>query len=121
MLETPPAPFTTMFASEDHIGSSHRRASMSSAGQPQPQGQFNPYDHEGNSEQEDEPSQTSPMDSLERTGKKSRKRNRLALSCTECKRRKIRCDRALPCGSCLKRGEASICQWDVAQKEVPSP
>lgn len=31
-----------------------------------------------------------------------RKRRRPALACDECRRRKVKCDRALPCGPCIK-------------------
>ncbi|ORY25049.1 hypothetical protein BCR39DRAFT_545139 [Naematelia encephala] len=36
-------------------------------------------------------------------------RNRPALSCTECIRRKIRCDRKRPCAPCVTRGKVSGC------------
>ncbi|KAJ7066426.1 hypothetical protein C8F01DRAFT_1365954 [Mycena amicta] len=52
-----------------------------------------------------------------------KKRRRQALSCTECKRRKIRCDRKQPCGPCARRGEQAKCQWHLvepaAEKYVP--
>ena len=31
-------------------------------------------------------------------------RNRERLACSECRRRKLRCDRAVPCGACTRRG-----------------
>ncbi|KAI5958669.1 hypothetical protein KGF57_002514 [Candida theae] len=34
------------------------------------------------------------------------KRNRVSLNCISCKRRKIKCDRNKPCGSCVKYGSA---------------
>ncbi|KAI0343143.1 hypothetical protein BDW22DRAFT_1329101 [Trametopsis cervina] len=40
---------------------------------------------------------------------KKRKRGATRLSCAECRRLKLRCDRAIPCGSCVKRGCATIC------------
>lgn len=40
-----------------------------------------------------------------------KRRKRQALSCTECKRRKIKCDRTQPCGPCARRGEQDKCQW----------
>ncbi|KAI0788811.1 hypothetical protein C8Q75DRAFT_719488 [Abortiporus biennis] len=40
---------------------------------------------------------------------KKRKRGATRLSCAECRRLKLRCDRAIPCGSCVKRGCAAIC------------
>ncbi|KDQ61622.1 hypothetical protein JAAARDRAFT_204099 [Jaapia argillacea MUCL 33604] len=44
-------------------------------------------------------------------GGSARKRRRGAtrLSCAECRRLKLKCDRAVPCGSCIKRGCAAIC------------
>ncbi|BGP31851.1 hypothetical protein JCM10296v2_003628 [Rhodotorula toruloides] len=48
--------------------------------------------------------------------KPKKRRNRMALSCKECKRRKIKCDRVMPiCGNCTKRGKPSECAWDVLQ------
>ncbi|KAJ9144909.1 C6 zinc finger domain containing protein [Pleurostoma richardsiae] len=34
---------------------------------------------------------------------------RAALSCTECRRRKVRCDRAVPCRQCVKQGSEHSC------------
>ncbi|KAJ7142825.1 hypothetical protein C8R44DRAFT_195156 [Mycena epipterygia] len=51
-----------------------------------------------------------------------KKRRRQALTCAECKRRKIRCDRRQPCAPCTKRGDKDNCQWHVAEpaeKYVP--
>ncbi|EJU03431.1 hypothetical protein DACRYDRAFT_21034 [Dacryopinax primogenitus] len=42
-----------------------------------------------------------------------KKRRREALSCSECKRRKIGCDRKKPCGPCARRGESDMCKWSV--------
>jgi len=44
-----------------------------------------------------------------------KKRRRQALSCTECKRRKIRCDRVQPCAPCQKRGEGDKCRWHILE------
>ena len=70
----------------------------------------------------------SPKDPV--NGEKKRKRGATRLSCAECRRYvrfgvysgpppttvphppprlKLRCDRAIPCGSCVKRGCAAIC------------
>lgn len=46
-------------------------------------------------------------------GEAKRQRLRPVLTCIPCKRRKIKCDRNLPCDSCVKRGEADSCQWDT--------
>ncbi|KAL5492057.1 hypothetical protein ACEPAI_3504 [Sanghuangporus weigelae] len=48
-------------------------------------------------------------------GPPKKKRRRQALSCTECKRRKIKCDRAHPCGPCARRSEPDKCQWHVIE------
>ncbi|GAA5886329.1 hypothetical protein JCM3774_001787 [Rhodotorula dairenensis] len=51
--------------------------------------------------------------------KPKRKRNRAALSCAPCKKRKIKCDRKLPCESCIKRGEQASCRWEQPKVEPP--
>lgn len=38
---------------------------------------------------------------------------RPALSCTECARRKIKCDKTIPCTPCSKRGRQSICRQEL--------
>ncbi|KAJ7622179.1 hypothetical protein FB45DRAFT_1031864 [Roridomyces roridus] len=45
-----------------------------------------------------------------------KRRRRQALSCTECKRRKIRCDRNQPCAPCMRRGEHEKCKWHVVEQ-----
>ncbi|KAJ5610689.1 hypothetical protein N7510_007408 [Penicillium lagena] len=40
-----------------------------------------------------------------------RKRRRPALSCEQCRRRKVRCDREMPCGPCSKTHDASACSY----------
>ncbi|KIY47795.1 hypothetical protein FISHEDRAFT_20803, partial [Fistulina hepatica ATCC 64428] len=37
------------------------------------------------------------------------KRNRGEVSCAECRRLKIKCDKSVPCQSCQRRGCASLC------------
>ena len=56
-----------------------------------------------------------------------RKRKRKALSCVDCKRRKLKCDRMYPaCGRCIKGGYAHSCQYTsldgvtVADDQDPS-
>lgn len=39
------------------------------------------------------------------------KRNRQAVSCTACQRRKSKCDRRQPCGACEKRGDGEACRF----------
>ncbi|KAJ7737131.1 hypothetical protein B0H16DRAFT_108991 [Mycena metata] len=49
-----------------------------------------------------------------------KKRRRQALSCTECKRRKIRCDRTQPCAPCVRRGDQAKCHWHVVEPATSS-
>ena len=39
-------------------------------------------------------------------------RNRELLACTECRRRKLKCDRHKPCNTCFKRGEGGSCTYE---------
>lgn len=38
------------------------------------------------------------------------KRRRQVQSCSECRRRKIKCDKKFPCGPCVLRNDQSICR-----------
>ncbi|KAJ5933573.1 hypothetical protein N7454_005902 [Penicillium verhagenii] len=69
------------------------------------QGSFNDNDS-GNEEDADD--------------KRDSKRPRMAISCSECRRRKIKCDRNVPCMACVKRGVPGSCRWENAKVE-PSP
>ncbi|SCV73560.1 BQ2448_7486 [Microbotryum intermedium] len=42
----------------------------------------------------------------------NKRKRRLALSCSECQRRKIKCDRKQPCSACIRRKVAHNCNWD---------
>ncbi|KAI9147016.1 Agnestins biosynthesis cluster transcription factor AgnL11 [Paramyrothecium foliicola] len=42
---------------------------------------------------------------------------RLPLSCRECSRRKIKCDKTIPCRPCRERGEGNLCQ----RRALPRP
>ncbi|KAM0786143.1 hypothetical protein ACM66B_006951 [Microbotryomycetes sp. NB124-2] len=42
-------------------------------------------------------------------------------SCTECTRRKTKCDRLQPCGACVKRGQAHACVTKQSTKKLPDP
>lgn len=46
---------------------------------------------------------------------------RPSWSCTECARRKIRCDKKVPCASCVKRGKADHCRLEGSSYEVTGP
>ncbi|KIM96460.1 hypothetical protein OIDMADRAFT_105997 [Oidiodendron maius Zn] len=44
--------------------------------------------------------------------KPPRKRRRIVISCTECHRRKQKCDRASPCSNCVARKKESYCHYE---------
>lgn len=48
-----------------------------------------------------------------------RRRRRPALSCIECRRRKIKCDRSDPCGHCLST--SAQCNFKLFGDEAPHP
>ncbi|XDT05802.1 Zn(2)-C6 fungal-type DNA-binding domain profile [Nakaseomyces glabratus] len=57
--------------------------------------------------------------------KVKRKRNRVPLSCTICRRRKVKCDKSRPnCTQCVKTGVAHLCHYmeqawaEEAEKEI---
>lgn len=43
-----------------------------------------------------------------------RKRRRIVISCTECHRRKQKCDRNLPCANCVSRNKQDACRYETA-------
>ncbi|KAI0859349.1 hypothetical protein F4860DRAFT_504757 [Xylaria cubensis] len=43
--------------------------------------------------------------------RKAEKRNRPPLSCEPCRTRKLKCNRNLPCDSCVKRSKSSLCHY----------
>ncbi|KAK9239825.1 hypothetical protein V1525DRAFT_338482 [Lipomyces kononenkoae] len=50
------------------------------------------------------------------------KRKRTVMSCTECHRRKQKCDRQYPCRNCIKRGKQNLCHFDAEPKGCqPTP
>lgn len=51
------------------------------------------------------------MSDRENSYSTSRKRRRPALSCEQCRRRKVRCDREMPCGPCKKVYGSMDCSY----------
>ncbi|KAE8864780.1 hypothetical protein PTNB73_05668 [Pyrenophora teres f. teres] len=49
------------------------------------------------------------------------KGQRPRLTCTECYRRKIKCDKNVPCSTCIKRGYASVCTREEATATPAAP
>ncbi|KAN0063512.1 hypothetical protein ACQY0O_003959 [Thecaphora frezii] len=55
------------------------------------------------------------------SGSRTKRRKRAILSCTECKQRKIKCDRNVPnCSSCVRRGVAHLCRWGDERDDMAS-
>lgn len=50
--------------------------------------------------------------------KPSRKRQRVRLSCLECRRRKLSCNRQLPCDRCIRSETPSRCQYETRSGKV---
>lgn len=51
-------------------------------------------------------------------GKPSRKRQRVRLSCLECRRRKLSCNRQLPCDRCIRSETPNRCQYETRSGKV---
>ncbi|KZF19224.1 hypothetical protein L228DRAFT_263981 [Xylona heveae TC161] len=49
-----------------------------------------------------------------------RNRNRISLSCTECRARKVKCNRARPCNHCIKRNCVDKCVYITNRKARPA-
>lgn len=49
-----------------------------------------------------------------------RKRRRIIISCTECHRRKQKCDRSLPCANCVARKKEDSCRFETGAPTVTS-
>lgn len=47
-----------------------------------------------------------------------RKRRRIIISCTECHRRKQKCDRSLPCANCVSRNKQDSCRYETGAPTV---
>jgi hypothetical protein len=48
-----------------------------------------------------------------------RKRQRVRLSCLECRRRKLSCDRELPCSRCFQSGTPEKCEYEARPGFTP--
>ncbi|KAK4228919.1 fungal-specific transcription factor domain-containing protein [Podospora fimiseda] len=48
-----------------------------------------------------------------------RKRQRVRLSCLECRRRKLSCDREFPCSRCVQSGTAERCEYETRPGLAP--
>ncbi|GAA6016750.1 hypothetical protein JCM10207_003240 [Rhodosporidiobolus poonsookiae] len=48
-----------------------------------------------------------------------KRKKRLPLSCGECQRRKIKCDRKMPCSACVRRKRTAFCSFDDEDPSSP--
>lgn len=53
------------------------------------------------------------LNAIKKKGSQSRRRNRITVVCNVCKYRKVRCDRKLPCTSCIRYNSAELCSYNV--------
>ncbi|OIW27202.1 hypothetical protein CONLIGDRAFT_633539 [Coniochaeta ligniaria NRRL 30616] len=73
--------------------------------------QSSPPPRDGDSHERDSPSDGNPH---------PRKRQRVRLSCLECRRRKLSCDRELPCSRCIQSGTPDKCEYEARPGFTPS-
>lgn len=59
------------------------------------------------------PHKASPSPSASARQQPPRKRRRIIISCTECHRRKQKCDRSLPCANCVSRNKQDACRYET--------
>ncbi|KAF7629539.1 hypothetical protein AFLA_013253 [Aspergillus flavus NRRL3357] len=62
---------------------------------------------------------TGILEEMDSPSQPIRKRRRPAYSCTECRRRKVRCDRSQPCNQCTKQDVALSCTYEEHPRAVP--
>ncbi|CAI4217155.1 unnamed protein product [Parascedosporium putredinis] len=74
-------------------------------------------DHDHDHDQDHDPDGTGG-DGDNDPAKPSRKRQRVRLSCLECRRRKLSCNRALPCDRCIRSETPGRCQYETRSGKV---
>ena len=58
-------------------------------------------------------------DDHDRADQPTRKRQRIRLSCLECRRRKLSCDREFPCSRCMQSGTPERCEYETRPGLAP--
>ncbi|KAH6910712.1 hypothetical protein BKA70DRAFT_1560609 [Coprinopsis sp. MPI-PUGE-AT-0042] len=72
----------------------------------------------GKSNSEEDSKGMDPGEGLEKGGKDTAQiRSRITVVCKECKRLKLKCDRKMPCGSCVKRSTVHNCEYSQQATE----
>jgi hypothetical protein len=74
---------------------------------------------QGNTKEEMEDHHFSQEESEEQRQPQTQRRRRPPLSCTACRRRKLKCDRSLPCGQCVRSKTTDECVF-VGTQPGPS-
>ncbi|KAK2020804.1 fungal-specific transcription factor domain-containing protein [Colletotrichum zoysiae] len=59
------------------------------------------------------PTQNQPYKDTQDARPPPKKRRRVVISCTECHRRKQKCDRDLPCANCKSRNKQDACRYET--------
>ncbi|GAA5878568.1 hypothetical protein JCM16303_002128 [Sporobolomyces ruberrimus] len=65
--------------------------------------------------QDGEGSSVGGADAGEGSNKAKRTRNRKPASCAQCRKKKLRCNRADPCDQCTAKGYEELCSWEGAE------
>ncbi|KAH8878650.1 hypothetical protein GQ53DRAFT_858426 [Thozetella sp. PMI_491] len=68
---------------------------------------------------EGSPTPTTDANGQDKDGPPPRKRQRVRLSCLECRRRKLSCDREFPCSRCLQSGTPERCEYETRPGLAP--
>lgn len=61
------------------------------------------------------------QEETENQSRAPQRRRRPPLSCTVCRKRKLKCDRSLPCGQCVRSKTTAQCVFVGAQPSVSEP
>lgn len=77
-----------------------------------------PYSKETSSSHEDSVSRNASYNSRENSSKNPKnKRLKLSYTCTECRRRRTKCDKKNPCSAC--KSKEFECKYDITQQKQP--
>ncbi|ROV90230.1 hypothetical protein VMCG_10247 [Cytospora schulzeri] len=78
------------------------------------------YSTGGNGQPPDPTSTAGLVDGIGATNTKRSRARRLRLSCEECRKKKLSCDRSLPCQRCIRSGRPEQCSFDTG-RPIPAP
>ncbi|KAF6840475.1 fungal specific transcription factor domain-containing protein [Colletotrichum plurivorum] len=81
--------------------------------QSQSQHQNQNQNHNQKPNQNSSPTHILPNSTAQEARPPPKKRRRVVISCTECHRRKQKCDRDLPCANCKSRNKQDACKYET--------